>query len=127
MPELKRIHGTRIVSIPAVLDEIDWPQDALILRVAPDEVLALGEIPAELIADPHAIVEPESSFAGVWLDSAAATAFLERECEWVIPAGRPRFAQGAVAGLPVKIWLEEERVLFLVPAPYRHPFEERLP
>jgi len=31
-----------------------------------------------------------------------------------------------VAGVPTKLWLEPERVLFLVPTPYAADFEERM-
>ena len=54
-----------------------------------------------------------------------ALAFLERACEWALPQQRPAFAQGAVAGVPVKLWLEGDQVLFVVPSPYVHDFEER--
>jgi hypothetical protein len=52
--------------------------------------------------------------------------FLTRECEWELPRDRPAFAQGAVAGLAMKLWFEHGRVLFVVPAPFAHELEERL-
>lgn len=124
MPELKRFAATRIVATPAALDAARWPQDALALRIAPDEVLVTAAVSAEIVNDPHAIVVPDAGFAGVWIDADEALDFLERSCEWELPAARPAFAQGAVAGLPVKLWFEQERVLFIVPAPYAADLEE---
>jgi hypothetical protein len=43
-----------------------------------------------------------------------------------VPNGRPAFAQGAVAGIPTKLWLEDDQVLFIVPAPYAADFAERM-
>lgn len=126
MPELKPIQATRIVATPAALDAAVWPQDALALRIAPDEALVTTTVSADIVDDPHAIVAPDAGFVGAWVGADEALEFLERCCEWEIPRERPAFAQGAVAGLPVKLWLEEERVLFLVPAPYAADLEEHM-
>lgn len=127
MPELKLLHGTRIVATPAALDEAVWPPDALALRIAPDEVFVTAGGPtSDMLDDPHVIVAPDAGFAGAWIAADEALDFLERSCEWELPRGRPAFAQGAVAGLPVKLWFEENRVLFLVPAAYAPDLEERM-
>jgi len=121
----ERMSFTRIVAAPAALDAAAWPDDAVVLRVAPDEVLVSAAIDPAGVADPHAIVEPETGLCGVWRGYAEATAFLERECDWEVPAQLPAFAQGAVAGLPVKLWLTDDQVLFVVPAPFASDFAER--
>lgn len=126
MHALNRIGGTRIVATPAALDTAHWPSDALVLRLAADEVFVTAAVTAAAIADPHAIVAPDGGFAGVWLPTAEALDFLERTCEWEIPHDRPAFAQGMVAGLAVKLWLEEDRVLFVVPAPFATELAERM-
>lgn len=126
MPVLKRIQGTRIVATPAALNAARWPSDVLVLRLAADEAFVAATVTADAIADPHAIVVPDGGFAGLWLPTAEALDFLERSCEWEVPHARPTFAQGMVAGLPVKLWLEEERVLFVVAAPYATDLQERL-
>jgi len=113
--------GTR-----AVLDAAVWPQNTLALRIAPDEVFVMPAISADFVNDQHAIVAPDAGFAGAWIVSDEALEFLQRSCEWELPRERPAFAQGAVAGLPVKLWLEADRVLFLVPAPYATDLEERM-
>lgn len=130
MQELKRIPGIRMVATPAALDAAAWSQGALALRLAPDEVFVIApvvvESVAESIGDPHAIVVPDAGFVGVWLGRDVALDFLARTCEWEVPASRPAFAQGMVAGLPVKLWLEEERVLLITAAPYAHDLAERI-
>ena len=125
MLELKRIPATRIVATPAALDAANWPADALVLRTAPDEVLIMPPLADIKLADPHAIITAEGSFAGAWVPASAALAFLERACEWELPHTRPAFAQGAIAAIPTKLWLEADRVLFVIPAPYIEDFQER--
>ncbi len=129
MPALKRIAATRIVAQPNALDAADVPQSSLALRFAADELFVTPPLQDEsviLAHDPHAIVISEGGFAGTWLDHETAAHFLQRHCTWELPDGRPAFAQGAVAGIPTKLWLEEAQVLFIVPAPYAHDFAERM-
>ncbi len=129
MPALERIQGTRIAAGPAALDAVDWPAGVIVLRLAHDEAYVTPPLASDdiIIAhDPHAIVIEEGAFAGVWIDHDQALDLLERLCEWEIPDERPAFAQGAVAGIPTKLWLTDERVLFIVQAPYAAEMEERL-
>ncbi|WP_420644630.1 hypothetical protein [Candidatus Leptofilum sp.] len=129
MPELKRIAATRIVANPNALDSADVPQSSLALRFAADELFITPPLQDEniiLAHDPHAILVREGGFAGTWLPADKAAEFLARNCEWEIPNGRPTFAQGAVADIPTKLWLEEDQILFIVPAPYAHDFAERM-
>jgi len=136
--QLQRIPCTHIVSTPAALDAVAWPAGARVARLAPDEALWLdppalseatsaGAVSSVIVQhDPQAIILPDASLAGVWLLSSDAQAFLERTCEWELPAARPAFAQGAVAGLAMKLWFDVERVLMLVPAPFAHELRQRL-
>ena len=126
MLELKHIQTTRIVARPADLDAATWPQDAIVMRVARDEVLAIANVGREIVSDPYAIVESDEGFAAVWISAAEAQSFLERTCEWELPHNRPAFAQGAVANLPLKLWFEQDRVLFVVPGPYAVDLQEYL-
>ncbi len=128
MLDLNRIAATRIVATPASLDAARWPQDSIALRIAPDEALVTTKVGQDVILshDPHAIIVPETGFAAAWVATREALEFLERSCGWEIPSERPAFAQGAVAGLPVKLWLEQDRVLFIVPAPFATDLEERM-
>ena len=138
----QRVLGIRVVSTTAAIDALlqtDFWQSSgrgdapLPMRTAPDELFVLGDTDVEetmralttLLEDPHAIVVPDSGFAGAWIDSALAHDFLEQACPWVLPTAFPAFAQGMIADLPVKLWLEEDLVLFLVPAPFATDLEKR--
>lgn len=99
------------------------------MRFAPDEVYLTPPLPSENIVleqDKHAIVIAEGSFSGVWIDQDRALDLLQRLCEWELPTERPAFAQGAVAGIPTKLWFTEDQVLFVVQSPYAAEMEERL-
>ena len=126
MPALERLTGTRITATPGALDQAFWPDGAIVFRFAPDEVFTTAIVDASAISDSHAIVERESGFSGVWLDRAAAMDFLERECDWEPPASRPSFAQGLVAGLPLKVWFDHDRVLLIVASAFANDLMERL-
>ena len=126
MPELRPFPATRIVAAQAALDAAAWPEGALVLRLAPDEALVFLNLTEVAVADLHAIIVHEGGFRGAWVATEAALAFLERACVWELPGTRPAFAQGAVANIPVKLWLETERVLFLVPAPFAVDLQDRM-
>ena len=133
MRALDRLTGTRIVSTPEVIDSTVWPRDVRVFRLAPDEVLVDAAIDAAWIDDPDAIVVRETGFSGVWVERSAAIDFLQRECDWELPGmgqsgneDRQLFFQGLVAGLPLKVWFEADRVLFFVASPLAQDFAERL-
>lgn len=129
-PRLRPLEATRVAAAPAALDALDaqppWPESVLAFRTADDELLVAAPPDFEVAGDPYAIVERETGFSWVWLDAAAAERFLDRECEWERPSVRPALAQGAVAGIPVKLRLESGRTLILVPAPFAAAFQRRL-
>jgi hypothetical protein len=120
------IEGTRVVAAPAALDGAAWPAGAVVLRIAADEVLALAGVTPERVADPHALVERETGFSGGWLPSDEAAEILSRTCAWEPPGERPACAQGAVAEVPVKLWLEGDRTLVLVQSALAADLEGRL-
>ncbi|MEM7343997.1 MAG: hypothetical protein AAF485_07125 [Chloroflexota bacterium] len=126
MPELNRLHITRIVALSTALDTVQWPDGCLVFRVAPDEAWVTPPAPDLTIDDPHAIIISDASNMSCWIAMDEALEFLEHSCEWELPLARPALAQGAVAGIPTKLWFEEDYVLFIVPAPYSADFEERL-
>ncbi len=126
MRALERLTAMRIAATPAALDAVRWPDGAIVLRVAPDEVVVLADCSAVSIADPHAIVVADTSLFGLWMAANPALAWLARECDWEWPSARPAIGQGAVAGLPITLWFERDRVLFVVPGPFAADFEERL-
>jgi hypothetical protein len=100
---LEPLRGLRVVADPVALDIARWVgTEVIVLRFAPDDALAIGATGVDL-ADPHAIVEPDAGFAGAWLplDEVA------RHIEWPLPPERPALAQGAVAGVPAKVFLPD--------------------
>jgi hypothetical protein len=123
VPELERLHGLRVVADAPALDAARWHgEDVTVLRFAPDDALGLGAEGVE-VDDEHAIVEAEAGYVGVWL----AVAELEPHVEWPLPAERPAFVQGAVAGVPGKVWLPGEGdVLLLVAGAYAAELAGRL-
>ena len=101
MPALERLRGLRVVADPAALDAARWTGvDVLALRLAPDDTLAIGATGVEL-EDDHAIVEDERGYVGAWCGLAEVA----RHAEWSLPTVRPALAQGAIAGVPAKVWL----------------------
>lgn len=122
----ERLTATRVAATSAALDLVRWPEGAIVLRVAPDEVVVLADCRAVPILDPHAIVVADRSLFGVWIQADDALAWLARECDWELPSTRPALGQGAVAGLPMTLWFERDRVLFVVAGPFAADFGERL-
>ena len=89
---------------PAAIDGARFSgDDVLVLRFAPDEAFAIGATAADL-ADPDAIVVDEPAFVGgvVPLDALA------HRLEWALPASRPALVQGALAWVPIKLWLPDD-------------------
>ena len=127
-PEPEVVAGLRVVATPAAIDAASWPAGAVVLRLAPDDALLLdvGAGARVELADPDAIVERDAGFAVVELREPEASALLARVCAWRLPAERPALAQGAVAGLPARLWLDVERVRVLVPAPLAGELADRL-
>lgn len=123
MPALEPIHGLRVVADAAALDGARWTgDDVRVLRVAPDEALALQATAVE-VQDPHAIVEDERGYVGAWCSFEVIRA----RTEWTPPTARPALAQGSVAGVPAKIWLPDDGdVLVVVTAAHAAGLAERL-
>lgn len=115
----------RVVSTPEALTATEFPADLIVLPIAPDERLVVGSTPF-VVPDPHAIVVRDAGWSGRWFDAADVDALLDRHCPWERPLDRPSFAQGMVAGLPVKLWQTDERTLVLVPHVFALEFDERV-
>jgi hypothetical protein len=115
--------ATRIAATAEALDALAPAEDVVSLRLAPDDLLVLAAVAPDL-ADPDAIVTPDSGWAGAWLDSGEAAELLARHADWPLPA--TGLAQGAAAGVPVKVLVEDGRTLLLVPAAFAVELAERL-
>lgn len=117
--------GTRLVVSPTVLDGMEWPPGSVAVMLAADELFLLGNFMAVFGTEPS-IIEPESGFVGWWLTHAELTA-VAHHADWPLPMERPAVAQGLIAGVPVRLWLGEDRTLLLVQTAYAHELSERLP
>ncbi|MDQ3553952.1 MAG: hypothetical protein M3395_06040 [Chloroflexota bacterium] len=129
MRALEAMPGLRVVARPEALDGAPWGEESVALRFAPDDAFVIGVSGGWLagrIADDHAIVEPETGFVGTWLNPHELAEAVEPHIEWPLPAARPAFAQGLIAGVPAKLWLEDDRALLLCAAAYAHELTERL-
>ena len=77
--------------------------------------------------DRYAIVEPETGFAAVMFDAEEFDDRVARHIEWTLPTARPAFAQGAIASVPAKLYLDPSGVVTIVVATaYLDELTERL-
>ncbi len=115
----ERLDGLRIVASPEALEHAYYEGDVVVLRIAQDEVFAIGAVAVE-VPDEHAIVERETAFVGWGLSTPEFDRLIARHVEWQLPAHRPSLAQGLAAGLPIKLWLEHDGVLLIVSSGFAH-------
>ena len=121
----ERLAATRIVADAGVLDEIEVPDGGYLVRLAPDDLLVVPPLARADVADPYAIIEPEAGFSAAWFDRSELPG-LQALSVWEFPRSRPAFAQGHLAGIPVKTLFDEGGVLVLVPTVLAHHLDERL-
>jgi hypothetical protein len=108
-----RSPGVHVVASPDAIDTASWqrppaaPDDfePLLLRVAPDEVLAIGATGVH-IDDPDAIAEPEVGYVALMFPVDEFFEVVLPRIEWRAPDERPAFTQGSVAGVPAKVYLD---------------------
>jgi hypothetical protein len=86
--------------------------------------MVLGEGEFE-VGDPHAIVEADG-FCGMRMTEQAVVNLLSHSANWHLPDMRPCLAQGMMAGLPIKIWIDQGEALVMTPTPFAVELEERL-
>ncbi len=129
MRALEAMPGLRVVATPAGLDGASWGERSIVLRFAPDALFVIDAAEGALadgLPDEHAIVEPETGFVGAWLTLDELRELVEEHVDWSPPVARPVLAQGLIAGVPAKLWLEDDRALLLCAAAYAHELAERL-
>lgn len=124
-PVLEPVSLTRVVSTAQALDGASYRPDAVVLRTAPDEALVIGD-DRPRVDDPHAIIVEDGGWSGTWMTLDEADRLLRRNCSWELPPARPALAQGRVANAAVKLWVEAERVLLLVPHVSARDLAERM-
>ena len=126
------IRGLRVVATPAALDAARWiggrsrtsePVDVTVIRTAPDEAFAVDAVRVE-IDDPDAVIEDEPGFVAGWCHLPALSARLE----WPLTNDEAAVQQGALAGVPVKLWIadDDDNVIVITWAAYADDLTARL-
>jgi hypothetical protein len=125
VPAAEILRGCRIVATPAAIDGAGLPPDAVVLRIAPDDVLVVGDGPI-VVPDDHAIIEPDTGWCALIVSEERALTVLAHHAAWDPPADRPVLVQGMVAGLAAKLYLDGNRSMLIVATPFAAELEERL-
>jgi hypothetical protein len=125
---LETVRGIRVVGDADALDVLVGAVDALVMRLAPDDAFVVLEKPDGRLDPeyPAAILVEETGFVGCWLTAAQLALHVIPHVDWALPDARPALAQGLIAGVPCKLWLESGRALLLCAGPYAHELVERL-
>jgi hypothetical protein len=108
-----RAPGVRVVASPEAIDRATWQDDGpgpdefepLILRFAPDEAFGVGATGVSLV-DAHAIVEPEVGYVALMFPVDEFVDYVLPRIDWPPPVTRPAFTQGAIAGVPAKLYID---------------------
>ena len=125
MPAPETVYARRIVATPAAIDALAALQ-ASILRVAPDEAIVFGDNPRLVVDDIHAIIEGETGLTSLRFATLEFTAKVRPHIEWELPHARPALAQGLVAAVPCKLWLDDDHVLVICASAVADELAERL-
>ena len=125
VPVVEIINGRRVVASPSAIDSGRFPPNALLLRMAPDDVLVIGDGSIEL-ADDAAIIEADSGWCALHVSEEQATEIIAHHAAWNPPIRRPVLVQGMIAGLAAKVYLDGENSLIIVATPFGAEVEERL-
>lgn len=128
MLALETIQGVRVVADGAALDGMVVADGTLVLRFARDEAFIVFPTPGGELDEglSNAIVAREAGFVGCWLTPDELAARVVPHIDWELPDARPVLAQGLIAGVPSKLWLEAGRALLLCAPPYAFELAERL-
>ena len=84
----------------------------------------LGDGPVH-VDDPHALVLSDNGWAVATLTWPEVDRLVQPHVEWHLHRRRG-LAQGRVAGVPAKLWMEDERVLLITQTAYADELAERL-
>jgi hypothetical protein len=129
-----RAPGLRVVAAPEALDGALWYDEGpgpdefepLVLRLAPDDAFAIGATDVD-IHDEHAIIEREVGFLALMFPADEFDELVVPHLEWPAPLERPAFAQGAIAGVPAKVYIDMTgAAIVIVMAAYVDDLRSRL-
>jgi len=125
VPAVEVINGRRVVAAPAAIDSGRFPSNALLLRIAPDDILVIGDGSIEL-ADDAAIIEADAGWCALRVSEEQAKEIIAHHAAWNPPSHRPVMIQGMIAGLPAKVYLDGDDSLIMVATPFAAELEARL-
>jgi len=122
---------------PAVLDELTAPPGGVIARIAPDEAWLIGSRARRtaLARDANAAVGgPAAGLAvdqtdgwAIWsIHGTPPRVVLGRLMIAEIPASARAFVQGAITGVPGKVFIDGDIAHLMVPAPVGHHLRDRI-
>ena len=123
MLALEPVRGLRVIAASDALDAARWTGPVVVLRIAPDEALAIDAVTVD-VDDADAIVERETGFVGARLTAADLQQVIAH-MDWPLPSDLGALAQGKIAGVPAKI-LIDERPLLVVQAAHADDLLSRL-
>ncbi len=109
MLALEPLRGLRVVASPDALDGARWIGEVILLRLAPDEMLAI-DATGVLLDDPDAIVESEAGFVGAILTPEELLG-VAAHIDWEVPSEPGALAQGKIAGVAAKLVMSAVPVL----------------
>ncbi len=115
----------RVAASAEALDRLATEVDRRVLRLADDEALVLDRPPTGL-TDPDAIVVEDGGWVSIAMTETEIADLMVRSADWSPPEVRPTLAQGMVAGLPTKIWLDGDESFVLTYATLAAEATERL-
>lgn len=118
---VESLEATRVVAAPDALDAAALRGGSLILRLAADDALVIGD--SIEVNDPSAIILPDTGWVALRMDERTLRETLLSVCSFELRAG---LNQGMVAGLPAKVWLDGENSMVIVAAAFGAELEERL-
>lgn len=108
-----------------VCDRVEAPEGAVLLRVAPREVLILGASPSDLTTASDALVDDVSdAWVSLVLEGAEAPEAFARLSELELPT--QGWIQGEVAHAAAKVLVEADRITMLVPSMLAAHVEDRI-
>lgn len=119
---LERVRVKRCLAGPATLDALADGVGLQGCRVAPDELLLIGDV-SEFDPAEGLVVDETGAWAAWTLAGSDSVEALGRLS--ALPPD-PGFLQGVVADVSAKVIVAEEEIQLLVPASLAHHVEERM-
>lgn len=119
------VHLTGCFASGEALDALAVPDGTVACRVAPDELMLIGD--ADSVADAVSEADPDAVVLDLtdgWCVGECSREAFSRLSEIELPA--EGFVQGDVAHVPARVIAEPDRILLFVPAMYENYLRGRI-